>query len=230
MLNVKDRKLSDGYAWLVVVGGLFLQFLGCGTMYHFGIMLIALSADSSGIDANLSMMSFVGSFQVFCLYFTGAFAGRLVKFIGCRIISIIGSVMCAVGFFASAFSPNIFVMYITYGLINGVGCGFLYLSSLVAVQQNFDKNRTLASAVCALGIGVGMLGFPFITQKLLAAYHWRTTLKIEAVMMLTGVLAGILLFPPPPDAEIENKTEYTELEQRKERARKVTICQEDYPL
>ena len=67
----------------------------------------------------------------------------------------------------SAFSPTIYLLYITYGLLTGLGFGFMYLTSIVAVQHWFNKRRALAS---------GRITWHYITwhymKAMVAVQHW----------------------------------------------------------
>jgi len=49
----------------------------------------------------------------------GPVASILVNRFGCRIVSIVGSVIAGVFFAVSQFSPNIDVMILTYGVMGG---------------------------------------------------------------------------------------------------------------
>jgi len=51
--------------------------------------------------------------------YVGPVASVLVNRFGCRIVSIVGSVIAGVFFAISQFSPNIDVMILTYGVMGG---------------------------------------------------------------------------------------------------------------
>ena len=50
----------------------------------------------------------------------GPISSVLANRYGCRTVTIIGSVVASAGFVASTFSPNIYVMILTYGVIAGI--------------------------------------------------------------------------------------------------------------
>ena len=50
---------------------------------------------------------------------SGFFVSPLVNKYGERVMTIIGSVFCTVGFVSSAFATNVFQLYVTYGLLSG---------------------------------------------------------------------------------------------------------------
>ncbi len=76
----------------------------------------------------------------------------------------------------------------------------MYVTSMVAVQHWFDRKRAMATGLAVSGSGVGTLVFGFLTQYLLDTFDWQWTLRIEALIMLLGVVCGAL-FRPLPHAE-----------------------------
>ncbi len=136
------KRLDGGYAWLVVFSCFLLQFYAIGITFSFGVILVELKEVYHSTNA---IVSWIGSIQGFMLYFTGVIAAPLIEFYSYRTIAITGSVISAFGMLLSAFSPYLYVLYMTYGLLTGLGFGFMYLTSMVAVQHWFDKRRSLAS-------------------------------------------------------------------------------------
>ena len=47
------------------------------------------------------------------------FASQLLELVGPRKCGLIGTMMLAAGVVGSAFAPNVYVLYITYGLLTG---------------------------------------------------------------------------------------------------------------
>ena len=60
---------------------------------------------------------------------TGFLYAALVMRLGCRFTTIIGGLLAALGYALSAFAPNIYTLYVTYGVIAGnrvIQCATLY--------------------------------------------------------------------------------------------------------
>ncbi len=64
---------------------------------------------------------------------------------GCRQIGIIGSFITAISIATSIFSPNIYIMWLLFGLIGGIGMGLVYLPSIVMVGYYFEEKRAIAT-------------------------------------------------------------------------------------
>ena len=62
----------------------------------------------------------------------------------------------------------------------GIGYATLGITSTVIVQQYFDKKRSLASGIYAMGMGLGLLISPPVTRFLIDTYSWQGSLLILA--------------------------------------------------
>jgi hypothetical protein len=60
--------------------------------------------------------------ELTCVFFIGPITSTIVTRFGTRPITIAGGILVSVGFFASAFSPNIYVLFGTYGILIGRYC------------------------------------------------------------------------------------------------------------
>ena len=64
---------------------------------------------------------------------------------GCRPIGIIGSFIAAFAVAASILSPTIYIMWLLFGFIGGIGMGLVYLPSIVMVGYYFEEKRAIAT-------------------------------------------------------------------------------------
>lgn len=66
------------------------------------------------------------------------------------------------------------------------------MATIVVVSFFFEKRRSLATAVCVCGAGVGTFIFAPVHELLLETYSWRGTVLIEAGILLNCVPFGML--------------------------------------
>lgn len=71
----------------------------------------------------------------------------------CRIITVLGTFLTAIGFVLSYFAENVLTLYLTFGLLGGIGFGFVFLPAIVTVGQYFDSKRATATGVAVCGSG-----------------------------------------------------------------------------
>jgi MFS family permease len=72
-------------------------------------------------------------------------ASALCNKYGCRPIGIIGSFIASLAVAASIYSPNIYIMWLLFGFIGGIGMGLVYLPSIVMVGFYFEEKRAIAT-------------------------------------------------------------------------------------
>ncbi len=136
------QRLDGGYAWIIAFCSFLMHFYSLGITFSFGVILVELK---EVYDSNDTVVSWIGSFQGFMVFFTGFIAAPFVRHYGYQTTVITGSGLSAYGMLLSAFSPNVYLLYLTYGLMTGLGFGFMYLTCIVVVQHWFDKKRALAA-------------------------------------------------------------------------------------
>lgn len=74
-------------------------------------------------------------------------------------MTLIGGVIGCLGFFSAAFSNSVELLYLTYGVLAGVGLGVGYVTAVVSIAFWFDKKRTFATGIGAAGTGMGTFIF-----------------------------------------------------------------------
>lgn len=104
--------------------------------------------------------------------------------------------MISLGMCLTRFVNRIELMYITVGIMGGLGFGLCVKSSLFVVNMYFDRHRGLATGAHYSGAAVCRLIFPLIIQSLLDEYGYRGTILIWGAI-LAHILAAASLFQPP---------------------------------
>ncbi|XP_070535228.1 monocarboxylate transporter 12-like [Ptychodera flava] len=104
-------------------------------------------------------------------------------------------VLASLGIFASAFTTKLYQLYITYGLISGIGLGLTYVLYIEIVSIYFNKRFSVAIGLALQGTGAGQLFFSIVTQMLVDQYGWRGTLLILSGMVSNACVVGALLRP-----------------------------------
>jgi MFS family permease len=66
-----------------------------------------------------------------------------------------GAGISCLGFALSSLVDSIFALYLTFGLIAGLGLGLCYVTAVVSIAYWFDKRRSLATSLGACGTGIG---------------------------------------------------------------------------
>lgn len=111
-------------------------------------------------------------------FLCGPLSSVLCDRFGCRRVAFFGAILSVTGLFLTSFITRLHYMYITYGLLWGMGSSFSYVPSIVMLGNYFDKRLALANGLGTSGSGVGSLVASPVINYTLRAFGWKTSLRI----------------------------------------------------
>lgn len=185
---MENKKIFPG--WLIVASGFLIMatcyavFINCMTLF-----LVPVTADlgimRAQFNANLSIAGVVG---IIASLLVGKIVDRYnAKYLG--MASVILSVVTMLGWWQVTAVWQIYALSCIEGFVVIAGTRLL-ISILIA--NWFDKLRGLALSIALSGSGVGGVVMTLLTSHFIAAYGWRTTFLILAV--ITFICAFPLTF------------------------------------
>jgi OFA family oxalate/formate antiporter-like MFS transporter len=181
--------------WWRVAGGLSMN-LALGTLYGWSVFVAPLESRFGWRRADTSMV-FTIAVIVFALSFV--VAGRLQDKIGPLACSLAGGVLVSLGFFLCAYTTSLTHLYLSFGVIGGLGNGFGYATPIPVMAKWFPDKRGLAVGLAVGGYGAGSAIFgPLAQLKLIPAYGLPATFQILGGIFFVMTMAGALLLRNPP--------------------------------
>ncbi|CAO3647405.1 unnamed protein product [Mucor hiemalis] len=111
-------------------------------------------------------LSFVGTISLVCLNSVSPIVQICCSIFGIKIILIVGTLLVGLGLEMAGFSSQIWHLYLTQGLLFGVGASCIYVAIMGVAPQWFTKHRGLALGLIASGSGIGGLVIPFIMTSI----------------------------------------------------------------
>jgi OFA family oxalate/formate antiporter-like MFS transporter len=183
--------------WIPLLLGL-LGSTTCGMLlYAWSVFIKPLNAEFGWSRAEIAM-----AFAICCLIFGLVTfpAGRWSDKIGPRKVVMSGGVLLAIGFILSGFIQSKFQLYITYGVIAGLGGGMIYLPPIATAPKWWPDRRALATGFAVVGLGLGsfLMGplATYIIEK--PGMGWRYVFWYCGIAMgIMAIVAGAFLEPPP---------------------------------
>lgn len=183
--------------WLTLVGTIITQF-ALGSVYTWSLFNGQLSHK---LSASVSEVAFSFGLLSLGLAIASSLAGKLQERFGVRNVTIGAGVLMAVGFFLTAHSENLFMLYLSAGVLVGLADGAGYLMTLSNCVKWFPERKGVISA-CAIGAyGLGSLGFKFICSYLLSENSLETTFMIWGGLAMIMIIAGALLMKDAPQQQ-----------------------------
>ena len=169
-------------AWTQVLMAHFTVFNTWGYINSFGVFqtyyVTALKHPPSSI-------SWVGSVQIFLLFFIGTFSGRATDYGLFRATFFLGSIFQLLGVFMTSLSTRYWQLFLAQGVCTGIGNGLVFCPVLALVSTYFSGKRSLAIGIVASGTASGGLVFPAIVQQLLPRIGFPWTVRVMGFVIFS---------------------------------------------
>uniref|UniRef100_A0A914UI00 Major facilitator superfamily (MFS) profile domain-containing protein n=2 Tax=Plectus sambesii TaxID=2011161 RepID=A0A914UI00_9BILA len=190
---------DGGYGWVVVLASFFANVIVDGIIFTAGDAF--LEQWKGSFESSDMATSWVTSLLSGCYLLAGPIASALANTFGCRKVTILGSLIASGGFLLSVFAPALPFLYITFGIIGGIGFGLIYLPAIVIVSHYFQERRALATGLAVCGSGIGTSVFAHVFRALLANFDWRRSLMFVAGIVLLCIICGAFFKSLEPSGE-----------------------------
>ncbi|MEO0029382.1 MAG: putative MFS-type transporter YhjX [Pseudomonadota bacterium] len=182
-------------AWVMVWATFVCLAVIFGVSYSFAAFFESFAKEFSAQRADVSWIFGICGLVYFVL---GALGGLLADRWGPRVVCMTGMGLIALGLYGTSLAQSLDTIYLSYGLLVGLGIAFVYTPSIASVQPWFTKRRGLASGIASSGVGAGTLLLPVVVSVLLTRMPWREALQILSLGVLClGVSAAFLLERAP---------------------------------
>ncbi|KAG5889293.1 hypothetical protein JTB14_031940 [Gonioctena quinquepunctata] len=191
--EAKPKIPDGGWGWMVVFAAFVLNTISEGVSFSFGLLYIEFLNE---FQASKSATSWVGSLFLALPLIAGPLGSALVDRYGCIRMTILGSLICTTGFILSVYANSVEMLYLTFGLIGGVGRGLTFVTAVVSIAFWFEKKRTIALGLAASGAGFGTVVFAPLTTLLLKEFGWRGTLMVLAGCFFQMCVSGAVMRDP----------------------------------
>ena len=86
-------------------------------------------------------------------------------------------------------------MFVTHGLLMGLGISFIYSSCFLVIAKYFKEKLSVATGIAALGVGFGVFFTGPLLQVLLDSYGWRGTYRIMVASFIVVCILGLTYNP-----------------------------------
>lgn len=178
--------------WLVLFAGCAIAMLGFGVRSAFGLFLEPMTLDKGWSRETFAIALAIQNL----LWGLGVpVAGALAdKYGPVRVISL-GAVLYAIGVYGLAVVDSSVMLYLTCGLITGLGIAFSAFSLAMAAMAKVVKAQNRAMAL-GLGTAAGSMGqvvFSPLSQAAISEHGWQLTLFAMAGAVLLMIPLAFML-------------------------------------
>ncbi|XP_053495985.1 monocarboxylate transporter 6 [Ictalurus furcatus] len=183
---------DGGWGWVVLVATILVQAMTLAFPSCMGIFYTDLQIQ---FNASNSETSWVPSIMIAALHAGGPLCSIFVEHFGCRATVMMGGVLSGLGMVASSFTHSIIELYITAGVITGLGFCFSFQPAVTILGHYFVRRRAFANGMSSTGTALGLCLLPFLGHYLHSELGWRGSFLVLGAVLLNCCVCGAVMRP-----------------------------------
>ena len=181
--------------WWIALAGILLQ-MALGAVYAWSVFRVPLAKQ---FNWTISEVTLTFTIAIMVLGFASFFGGLWLKRVGPRVVAMTGGALYGLGVFLASFSNHgLWWLYLTYGVIGGIGLGFAYIVPISVLVKWFPDRRGLMTGIAVGGFGAGALvTAPVATRLIQSVGVMQTFAYLGIAFFIVSVAAGYFMQNPP---------------------------------
>ena len=184
--------------WIIAVAGVIMQ-IALGAVYAWSVFRVPL-AEAYGADTTVSAVNTTFSIAILSLGFAAFFGGLWMGRSGPRIVALTSGILYGLGIFLASFADSsLFILYLTYGLMAGIGIGLGYIVPLATLIKWFPDKRGFITGLAVAGFGAGAVLTAPIAKQLVFSIGVFSTFAILGIIYLVMVVGASFFMKNPPE-------------------------------
>ncbi len=181
--------------WMVPPAALAVHMC-IGQVYGFSVFNVPLSraigiTHSTPNDWSIPTIGWIFTISLFVLGGSAAIFGKWVERVGPRLTMFVSACCFGGGFLVSSVGVllhNIWLLYLGYGVIGGIGLGLGYISPVSTLVKWFPDRPGMATGLAIMGFGGGaMIGAP-LAQEFIRHFQSSTSVGVAQTFAFMGVI------------------------------------------
>ena len=190
-----EKKVKN--RWLIAASAVGVH-ISIGSAYAWSVFTNPM-VNEFGWETTEISLAF--SIAIFMLGFSAAFMGKFVEKQGPKKSAMLAALFFGVGVAGSGLATameSLFLLYLFYGVIGGIGLGIGYIAPVSTLVKWFPDRRGLATGMAIMGFGfAALLSGPAAAALIKSVGISSTFYILGAVYFIVMTLASLYLSPPP---------------------------------
>jgi OFA family oxalate/formate antiporter-like MFS transporter len=180
--------------WFVVIGALLIQ-VALGAVYIWSVFKAPL-IEKFGWEPAATSLTYSITILMFAI--GTIIFGKIQDKIGPKKVASIGGILLAIGLILSSFTTSVTWLYISFGVIGGLGIGAGYVCPLATCVKWFPDKKGLITGLAVAGFGAGALVFTPIAKSFITSVGILTTFTYLGIIFGICVIVGAQFLKNPP--------------------------------
>ena len=180
--------------WVIAIAGVFLQ-IALGAVYAWSVFRVPLAKQ---FGWSISEVTLTFTISIFVLGFAAFFGGLWLNRKGPRVVALTGGALYGLGIFLASFTHRLSWLYLTYGVVGGIGLGLAYIVPVAVLVKWFPDRRGLITGIAVGGFGAGaLITAPVATRLIQSVGVLSTFAYLGIAYLIVTVVTGLFMQNPP---------------------------------
>lgn len=183
------------HRWLCLCATLVICICA-GFGYAWSVLQTPIIAAYHWADTAVSVAYTI---TVLCSTMAPLFFGGLIRRLTTRQGVLLGAVLYGLGLVCTGFMAQLWQLYLCYGVLSGLGVGFIYPAMMSYVVRLFPDRSGFASGLGTAAYGSGAILWAPTAAALTQSIGLGTTFQVLGVAFALVIAGGALLLRDPPE-------------------------------
>lgn len=192
-----DTTLDGGYGWVVTTSVAIINGHSWGISAAYSVFLAHYLSESIFPGATALMYAFVGSLSIGVTLLISPLVTIMARELGTKPTMLIGAILQSASLICASLSYKIWHLFLSQGLLFGIGMGLLFLPSYGIISQWFTKRYALANGIAIAGAGLGGFTYSLATRAIIRDLSLEWAYRILAIISVVTNITCTLLIKTP---------------------------------
>lgn len=181
--------------WFIALAGILLQVV-LGSVYAWSVFRVPLTKQ---FHWSIPQVTLTFTISIFVLGVAAFFGGLWLNRSGPRIVGMVGALLYGAGTMLAGLSGDrLWWLYLSYGVIGGIGLGFAYIVPVAVLVKWFPDRRGLITGIAVGGFGAGALVTAPVASHLMQTVGvLQTFVYLGIAYTIVGVATAYFMQNPP---------------------------------
>ncbi|KAE8156157.1 major facilitator superfamily domain-containing protein [Aspergillus tamarii] len=180
--NEQNSPPDGGYGWVCTAAAATINAHSWGFNSAYGVFLAHYLKHNTFPGSSPLKYAFVGSLSITLLLLVSPIATISVREWGIKPIMFCGVILETASLICASFATEIWHLFLTQGILFGMGVGFLFIPTAAVVPQWFTTKRSLASGISLSGAGLGGLIYSLATGAMIRNLGLQWAFRILGII------------------------------------------------
>ncbi|XP_019411267.1 PREDICTED: monocarboxylate transporter 12 isoform X1 [Crocodylus porosus] len=216
---------DGGWGWMIVVGCFLVTICTRAVTRCISIFFVEFQTYFAQDYARTAWIHSIADCATMLCAPLGSFISNRVS---CQVGIMLGGMLASTGLILSSFATSLEHLYLSLGVLTGLGFALCYSPAIAMVGKYFNKRKALAYGIAMSGSGIGTFILAPVVQLLIEQFSWRGALLILGGFVLNLCVCGALMRPITLKEDHENPSELLKQEYvskaQKQDLKQISMC------